>query len=879
MAEMTPMMKQYLDIKKQYQDAILFFRLGDFYEMFFEDAKLASKELELTLTGRDCGQKERAPMCGVPFHSYESYVARLVARGYKVAICEQTEDPALAKGLVKRDIIRVLTPGTVIEGSMLDEGRNNYLAVLYMQSDQTACGLCFCDCSTGQVHLTQICGEDLSLRINNELGRFSPSEVLVNEQAASLHELQDYAQRRLSGHLEVRPDDDFDLINSQDSVLRQFKAVSLTALKLEDKQAAVCAFGCALRYLQSTQMTGLERLNKLDVFSDAQYMKLDLTARRNLELLETMRSQEKRGSLLGVLDRTHTAMGKRLLRSWIEQPLVQLAPITRRLNAVDELVHQSLLREDLQEYLTQIYDLERIMTRVVYGSANARELRSLQQTLACLPAVRAALAQVQSAELQGIYEAIDSLDDVCSLIAASIVDEPPFSVREGGMIREGYHAELDDLRHIMTDGKGILTQIETEEKQKTGIKSLKVGYNRVFGYYIEVSRLYSDQVPEHYIRKQTLANAERYITQELKDLEARVLGARDRSTALEYQLFSEVREKVAQQLVRVQTTAEALARLDVLTSFAEVAVRQNYCRPEVDLSGRIHIEGGRHPVVEYLSDTPFVPNDTDLDDNGNRIALITGPNMAGKSTYMRQTALITLMAQIGCFVPARSATIGIVDSIFTRVGASDDLSAGQSTFMVEMSEVASILRNATSKSLIVFDEIGRGTSTFDGMSIARAVLEYVANPKKIGAKALFATHYHELTSIEEESDCIKNYNIAVKKRGDDVTFLRRIVRGPADDSYGIEVAKLAGINDEVVKRAKQILHSIEREEGDSLRRTVTAAAPADAHEQPEECGQLSLLDSTDNPIITRLKELDVNVLTPIEAMQVLYELAKEAAQY
>lgn len=879
MAEMTPMMKQYLEIKKQYQDAILFFRLGDFYEMFFEDAKLASKELELTLTGRDCGQKERAPMCGVPFHSYESYVARLVARGYKVAICEQTEDPALAKGLVKRDIIRVLTPGTVIEGSMLDESRNNYLAVLYMQPDQAACGLCFCDCSTGQVHLTQICGEDLSLRINNELGRFSPSEVLINEQASPLQELQDYAQRRLGGHLEVRPDEDFDLSNSQDSVLRQFKAVSLTALKLEDKPAAVCAFGCALRYLQSTQMTGLERLNKLDVFSDAQYMKLDLTARRNLELLETMRSQEKRGSLLGVLDHTHTAMGKRLLRSWIEQPLVQLAPITRRLNAVDELVHQSILREDVQEYLAQIYDLERIMTRVVYGSANARELRSLQQTLACLPAVRTALEKVQSAELQGIYNAIDPLEDVCALIAASIVDEPPFSVREGGMIREGYHAELDDLRHIMTDGKGILTQIETEEKQKTGIKTLKVGYNRVFGYYIEVSRMYSDQVPDNYIRKQTLANAERYITQELKELEARVLGARDRSTALEYQLFSEVRENVAQQLVRVQTTAEALARLDVLSSFAEVAVRQNYCRPEVDLSGRIHIEGGRHPVVEYLSDTPFVPNDTDLDDNSNRIALITGPNMAGKSTYMRQTALITLMAQIGCFVPARSATIGIVDSIFTRVGASDDLSAGQSTFMVEMSEVASILRNATSKSLIVFDEIGRGTSTFDGMSIARAVLEYVANPKKIGAKALFATHYHELTSIEEESDCIKNYNIAVKKRGDDVTFLRRIVRGPADDSYGIEVAKLAGINDEVVKRAKQILHSIEREEGASLRRTVTTAASSDTHEEPDDAGQLSLLDSMDNPIITRLKELDVNVLTPIEAMQVLYELAKEAAQY
>ncbi len=871
MAEMTPMMKQYQEIKKQNEDALLFFRLGDFYEMFFEDAKIASRELELTLTGRDCGQKERAPMCGVPFHSYESYVARLVSRGYKVAICEQTEDPAQAKGLVKRDIVRVLTPGTVIEGSMLDESRNNYLAVLYAQADSV--GLCFCDCSTGQIHLTQVMGEDLPLRVSNELGRFSPSEVLINGAAAPMKELKEYADRRLHGRLEQRPEEEFDLTAGQDTVLRQFKAVSLTALKLEDKPSAVRAFGCAMQYLRSTQMTGLERLNKLDVYSDAQYMKLDLTARRNLELLETMRSQEKRGSLLGVLDHTRTAMGKRMLRSWIEQPLVQLAPITRRLSAVDELTNQSLLREDLQELLAEIYDLERIMTRVVYGSANARELRSLQQTLAVLPVIKNTLQAVQTGELCEIRDAIDSLEDICGLIAEAIADDPPFSVREGGMIRPGYHAELDELQSIMSDGKGILSRIEVEEKQKTGIKTLKVGYNRVFGYYIEISRLYSDQVPEHYIRKQTLANAERYITQELKELEARVLGAKDRAVALEYQLFSQVRKAVADQLVRIQSTAEALARLDVLTSFAVVAVRQNYCRPEVDLSGRIQIIGGRHPVVEALSATPFVPNDTTLDGGENRVSLITGPNMAGKSTYMRQTALITLMAQIGSFVPAQSATIGIVDSIFTRVGASDDLAAGQSTFMVEMSEVATILRNATAQSLIVFDEIGRGTSTFDGMSIARAVLEYVANPKKIGAKTLFATHYHELTAIEEESDCIKNYNIAVKKRGDDVTFLRRIVRGPADDSYGIEVAKLAGINDEVVQRAKEILHGIEEGEG------APSPRRADRREEREESGQLSLLDSVDNPVITRLKELDVNVLTPIEAMQVLYDLVKEASGY
>ena len=871
MAEMTPMMQQYLQIKEQNKDCIVFFRLGDFYEMFFDDAKVASKELELTLTGRDCGQAERAPMCGVPFHSYETYVARLVARGYKVAICEQTEDPAQAKGLVKRDIIRILTPGTVIEGSMLDESKNNYLAVIYATPNQKEYGLCFCDCSTCEIHLTQLVGEDLPVRVANELGRYSPSEILVNSAAADCAELKEFVDRRLNLHYEVREDSEFDLSAAQEMILRQFKAVSLSALDVEDKPAAVSAFGCAIAYLQSTQMTGLERLNKLDVYSDAQYMKLDITARRNLELLETMRSQEKRGSLLGVLDNTKTAMGKRLLRSWIEQPLVQIAPITRRLNAVDELVRHSLLRSDLQERLSEIYDLERIMTRVVYGSANARELRSLHQTLSHMPTIRQILSQVESKELCAIRDAIDPLDDICALIASSIVEEPPFTVREGGMIRPGYCAELDELTAIMSDGKGILTRIEVEEKEKTGIKTLKVGYNRVFGYYIEISRLYSDQVPDHYVRKQTLANAERYITQELKELEARVLGAKDRAVALEYQLFTQIREAVAAHLVRIQSTAEALAKLDVLTSLANVAVRHNYCRPEVDMSGRISIVGGRHPVVESLSSTPFVPNDTNLDNGDNRVALITGPNMAGKSTFMRQTALITLMAQIGSFVPAKSATIGIVDSIFTRVGASDDLAAGQSTFMVEMSEVASILRNATSNSLIVFDEIGRGTSTFDGMSIARAVLEYVANPKRIGAKTLFATHYHELTSIENESDCIKNFNIAVKKRGDDITFLRRIVRGPADDSYGIEVAKLAGINDEVVRRAKEVLSSIEGGNGSVARPAVVSAAT--------ESDQFSLLDGVDNPIITKLKDMDVNVLTPIEAMQALYDLVKEAQSY
>ena len=871
MDKVTPMMQQYLRIKQQDPDPVLFFRLGDFYEMFFDDAKLASRELELTLTGKDCGLPERAPMCGVPFHSYEAYAARLVAKGYKVAICEQTEDPAQAKGLVDRSVIRVLTPGTVIEGSMLDESRNNYLCTMAAASDGLACGLCFCDCSTGSVQVTELSGEGLPLRIGNELGRFSPSEILADAAMADNTAVRTFVEQRLHGQISVCPAEEWAPDAAAASVDEQYHATS-DELGLSSHPAALCALGCALRYLKKTQMTGLERLDRPVFYADAQFMKLDLTARRNLELLETMRNKEKRGSLLGVLDHTRTAMGKRLLRSWIEQPLIRVAPITHRLSAVDELVHGGILRDDLRGQLTGVHDLERIMTRIVYGSANARELRSLQQTLACLPALHDTLDGVQSALLGEIRGDIDPLTDVHDRIAAAIVDDPPFSVREGGLIREGYHAELDELRSDMTDGRGIIARIEAAEKERTGIKNLKVGYNRVFGYYIEVSRLYGDQVPDTYIRKQTLANAERYITQELKELEARVLGARDRSVALEYELFCAVRSAVADQLPRIQRTAAALARLDVLCSFAEVAVRQNYCRPEILPKGEIRICGGRHPVVEQLSDAPFVPNDTLLNDGDDRVMVVTGPNMAGKSTYMRQTALIVLMAQIGSFVPAQSATIGIVDSIFTRVGASDDLAAGQSTFMVEMSEVAQILQNATADSLIVFDEIGRGTSTFDGMSIARAVLEYVADPKRLGAKTLFATHYHELTVMEQELPGIKNYNIAVKKRGDDITFLRRIVRGPADDSYGIEVAKLAGINDEVVARAKELLRAAEA--GD-IRRPEPAAPAA----REEESDQLSLLGGQADPIVQRLKQIDVNVLTPIEAMQELYRLVREAAAY
>ncbi|MBO5929174.1 MAG: DNA mismatch repair protein MutS, partial [Clostridia bacterium] len=806
-------------------------------------------------------------MCGVPFHSCEGYIARLVNRGYKVAICEQVEDPALAKGLVKRGVVRIITPGTVMEGSMLDEGRNNFLCVVYADEHIAEVGICFADTSTGALHVTQLGGEDVPSRLQNELGRFSPREILLNDTLIANKTTVGFITDRLGVKPEQAEMVCFDYPAAEQCILEHFRKVSLEDINLQNTPLAVRALGCALHYLYMTQMTGLERMTQLDVYSDEQFMQLDLTARRNLELLETMRNKEKRGSLLGVLDKTRTAMGKRLLRSWIEQPLLHPAHITRRQNAVSDLVHDAMLREDLQELLTKVHDVERIMTRVVYGSANAREVRALGQTLQNMSPVKERLMGIESALLSEICNSIDPLSDLVDWIERAIDDEPPLTVREGGMIRTGYHAELDELRLIMEDSKGILARIEAEEKEKTGIKTLKIGYNRVFGYYIEVSRSYTGQIPEGYIRKQTLANAERYITQDLKELETRVLGAKDRAAALEYNLFQEVRTAAAERLDRIQKTADAVARLDVLCSFAAVAVAQNYTCPVIDMNGVIHIKNGRHPVVEALQRSPFVPNDVLLDNNENRVAMITGPNMAGKSTYMRQTALIVLMAQIGSFVPADSATIGIVDRIFTRVGASDDLASGQSTFMVEMSEVAAILKNATADSLIVFDEIGRGTSTFDGMSIARAVLEHVADPHCIGAKTLFATHYHELTVMENELPGVKNYNVAVKKHGDDITFLRRIVRGPADDSYGIEVAKLAGVPDNVVLRAKEILKELD---------AGTPATTAAARLPETEGGQLSFLPQEQSDLVRRLKELDVNVLTPIESMQLLYELNREA---
>lgn len=863
--DLSPMMQQYFKIKEQYPDTILFFRLGDFYEMFFDDAKLVSRELELTLTGRDCGLSERAPMCGVPFHSYETYLARLVSRGYKVAICEQMEDPATAKGLVKRDIIRVVTPGTVMENSMLEEGKNNYLCSVYGAGSQA--GVCLADISTGEARAMEVTGDDLSEAIYNELSRFSPSEVLLAGELPKAVELEKRCREKFHAAVEQLP-------NETDESLCYLRVKNQFHLEDGDLPTrSIClAAGEMVGYLQKTQRVGMERLNTLTLFEDAQFMQLDFNTRYNLELCETMRTKEKKGSLLWVLDHTRTAMGKRLLRNWVEQPLLSPGGITRRLNAVEELVNDPELLDTLMEALSGIYDLERILTRIVYGSANGRELRSLWSALLRLPGVKQAVSNRTSAYLQALYRDVDELTDLAELIDRAIVEDPPFSIREGGIIQKGYNEELDALRGDMVNGRGLLADIEQRERERTGIPKLKIGYNRVFGYYIEVSNSYKDQVPDDYIRRQTLTNCERYITDELKKLETRILGAGERSVALEGRLFDEVRRQVAGEMDRIQRTAQAVAGLDCLASLATTAVQHRYVRPQVDLSGKLILRDSRHPVVECLLDgAPFVPNDVILDEKDNRVAIITGPNMAGKSTYMRQTALIVLMAQIGSFVPASYAQIGIVDSIFTRVGASDDLAAGQSTFMVEMTEVADILRHATSHSLLILDEIGRGTSTFDGMSIAQAVLEYAADPKTLGAKTMFATHYHELTAMEEKISGVKNYNIAVRKHGEEITFLRRIIPGGADDSYGIEVARLAGVPDKVVRRARQILRQLESEG------PVQVVTPKEKEPDKEENGaQMQLISPKSEQIVDRLKNVDVNALTPIECMNLLYELSRLA---
>ena len=870
--KLSPMMTQYFQIKNQYDDAILFFRLGDFYEMFFEDAKIASQELDLVLTGRDCGQEERAPMCGVPFHSADSYIAKLVSRGYKVAICEQMEDPATVKGLVKRDVIRIITPGTVIESSMLEDGSNNYLCSVYYGEKDL--GVCFADISTGEFHITSLQGEDMENKLVNQLSTYSPKEVIINNKALDLNSLQNFA-KRINASVEILDDSVFDFESASSLIIETLDKDEISSLSIGHSKSCVSALGAVISYLKETQKKNeIEVPSEIDFYDEEQYMNLDISARRNLELTKSMMTGDKKHSLLWVIDLTKTAMGKRMIKSWLERPLMSITKITKRQNAVGELADSPMLRDSVRDALTGINDIERLMTRIAYGTANAKELKSLQATIEKLPCLKSALSHTSSGLLKEIYSHIDLLEDVRELIDNSIVDEPPFSVREGGMIKAGYNDELDALKSIMTDGAGVIASIENEQRELTGIPKLKVGYNRVFGYYIEVSNSYKEMVPETYIRKQTLTNCERFITQELKDLEGKIIGAKDRSIALEYEIFSSVRDTISAEVKRIQSTAKALAVLDVLASFAQVAVNNNYVCPVISNDGVIEIKDGRHPVVEALLDgTPFVPNDTLLDLEDNRCSIITGPNMAGKSTYMRQIALITLMAQIGSFVPAKSAKISIVDAIFTRVGASDDLATGQSTFMVEMNEVAEILKNATSSSLIILDEIGRGTSTFDGMSIARAVLEYVCKKRTLGAKALFATHYHELTDMEGLLDGVKNYSVAVKKRGDDITFLRRIVRGGADQSFGIEVAKLAGVPDAVVKRAKVILKELEK---NAVK--IEFKAEESVIEEEENEIQYNFTANGKDEILEILKTVDVNTLTPIEAMQTLYDLKKKAQE-
>ena len=871
MAKLSPMMEQYFQIKQNYPDTLLFFRLGDFYEMFFDDAKIASKELELVLTGRDCGLEERAPMCGVPFHSADGYIAKLIGRGYKVAICEQVEDPATAKGIVKRDVVRIVTPGTVIESTMLDESKNNYLASVFVSDKDSA--LAFIDISTGEVHLDSFVDGDTAAKIINQLGCYTPSEIILNKYASSVKSLMSFIEERLNVDYQIVSESTYNIENLKEVIKEHIPEKEEYTEKFNNSNSLVYAFGSALEYLKLVQKNELQNIQDVDFYNKESYLYLNLTARRNLELTETQMRREKKGSLLWVLDHTKTAMGKRLIRSWVEQPLVNYSSIIARQNAVEELVNNTILLDSLMTYMGDIYDIERIMTRIVYGTANAKELKTLGDTIDQIVNIKNSISNVKSKMLLKIYEDIDTLADIDSLIKKAVVDDPPFSVREGGMIREGYNSERDELQDILDNGKQYLAKIEQSEQEKTGIKKLKIGYNRVFGYYIEVTNSFKDLVPPHYIRKQTLTNGERYITEELKELESKVLGAQERIVHLEYELLSKIRDFIANELERVRITARAVATLDSLCSLAFTAVNNNYTRPVVDTSDDIVIKDGRHPVVELmLKGAPFVPNDTDLNCGDSRIDIITGPNMAGKSTYMRQVAVITLMAQIGSFVPASSAKIGIVDKIFTRVGASDDLAAGQSTFMLEMTEVAEILNEATNKSLIIFDEIGRGTSTYDGMSIARAVLEYTADKKRIGAKTLFATHYHELTDLEQSVDGVKNYNTSVKRRGDDITFLRRIVKGPADGSYGIEVAKLAGVPKQVVENAKKILETLEAQDRVNLTKSVIEVTRA---EETDEL-QLSFTSGAKQDIIEKLKNVDVNTLTPIEAMSFLFRLQKDA---
>ena len=872
MTEYTPMMQHYLKTHEEYKDCILFYRLGDFYEMFFDDAKVVSKELELTLTGKSCGAEERAPMCGIPYHAAETYLTRLVKKGYKVAICEQVEDPKLAKGMVKREVTRVVTPGTTLNAQALDETKNNYIMCIAYIGDHY--GISSADITTGDYYVTEV---DSERKLLDEVNKYQPTEIICNEAFYISGIDIDDMKNRMGIVIYSLDAWYFSDETAQMTLKDHFKVRDLEGLGLADYDSGVVAAGALLKYLYETQKTTLSNLVAIHPYTTGKFMIIDSSTRRNLELVETLREKQKRGSLLWVLDKTRTAMGARTLRSFVEQPLIERTEIEERYDAIDEFNTNAITREEIREYLNPVYDLERLITRVTYQTASPRDLIAFRNSIHMLPPIKTLMSDFQSPLLKRLYEQLDTLDELYELIERSITEEPPLTLHDGGILKEGYNEEVDRLRKAMTDGKSWLADLEAKEREKTGIKNLKIKYNKVFGYYLEVTNSFKDMVPDYFTRKQTLANAERFITPELKELEDVILGAEDKLIVLEYELFREVRQKVADEVVRIQKTAKAVAQIDVFASLATVAEQNNYCRPKLNEKGLIDIKDGRHPVVErMIQNEMFVANDTYLDNGSNRVSIITGPNMAGKSTYMRQSALIVLMAQIGSFVPAKSAKIGIVDRIFTRVGASDDLASGQSTFMVEMSEVANILRNATSNSLLILDEIGRGTSTFDGLSIAWAVVEHISNPRLLGAKTLFATHYHELTELEGKLNSVNNYCIAVKEKGDDIVFLRKIVKGGADKSYGIQVAKLAGVPDNVIERAKEIVEELSNNDITEIVQNISAEGSS-KRSKPKldevDLEQISLLDTMDNDtILNELKELDLGQMTPIEAMNKLYEL-------
>lgn len=873
-AELTPMMQQYLETKEEYPDCILFYRLGDFYEMFFDDALTASRELEITLTGKNCGLEERAPMCGVPYHAVDTYLNRLVKKGYKVAICEQMEDPATAKGIVRREVVRIVTPGTNLDTQALDETKNNYIMCVVYIADRY--GLSVADVTTGEYLVTEL---ESSGKLFDEIYKFMPSELICNEAFYMSGMDLDDLRNRLGITIYSLDAWYFDDDICQRTLKEHFQVKSIEGLGLTDYDCGIIASGALLKYLKENQKTAsLAHLTKLAGYAAGKYMLLDSSTRRNLELCETLREKQKKGSLLWVLDKTKTAMGARTMRKYIEQPLIDRGMIEKRLDAVAELKDNAISREEIREYLSPVYDLERLVSKISYKSANPRDLVAFSSSLAMLPHIKYILKEMKSPLLKELYEELDTLEDLCGLIERSVCEEPPLAMKEGGIIKEGYNEDVDLLRNAKSEGKSWLAELEATEREKTGIKNLKIKYNKVFGYYLEVTNSFKDQVPDYYTRKQTLANAERYITPRLKELEDAILGAEDKLYALEYELYSEVRDTIGQEIIRIQSTAKAVAKIDVFASMALVAERNNYTRPRMNDKGQINITDGRHPVVEkMIPNDMFIANDTYLDDKKKRISIITGPNMAGKSTYMRQTALIVLMSQIGSFVPASDASIGVVDRIFTRVGASDDLASGQSTFMVEMTEVANILRNATRQSLLILDEIGRGTSTFDGLSIAWAVVEHISNSKLLGAKTLFATHYHELTELEGKIDNVNNYCIAVKEKGDDIVFLRKIVKGGADKSYGIQVAKLAGVPDSVIERAKDIVEELLNADITTRVKNI-AAGGSEAKIKTKkldevDLAQMSLFDTVkDDDVLEELKNIDVSNLTPIDALNTLYQL-------